>query len=42
MLLQDLTNYKYDRLIKSLSLLNKYFSSKMGMINCAVQAQVSQ
>ena len=41
-LFQDLTNYKYDKLVtKALAVLNRYFSSKMDMFKCAVQAQVS-
>lgn len=40
-MLQDLTNYKYDKLVtKALAVLNKYFSSKMDMFRCGVQAQV--
>ena len=39
--MQDLANYKYDKMVtKSLALLNKYFSSKTDMFKMAVQAQV--
>lgn len=39
---QDLTNYKYEKIVtKSLAVLNKYFSSRMNMFKSAVQAQVN-
>ncbi len=42
MCLQDLSNYKYDKMInKSLALLNKYYSSKTKLFKMAVQAMVS-
>lgn len=39
---QDLSNYKYDKMInKSLLLLNKFYSSKTKLFKMAVQAMVS-
>lgn len=39
--LQDLTNYKYNKMVnRSLALLNKFYSAKSRMFKMAVQAMV--